>query len=81
MAKELITDCADREGGTQADADHILARKLPAAKIHKCINACVGESVGLVSSYEILTHTKMFVLNSALFNKRFNYLNVQCAVE
>lgn len=48
MARELVLDCADKEGGTKADADFLLARNMPKDKIHKCINACVGESVGLV---------------------------------
>lgn len=73
MAKELISDCAEREGGTQADADHILARKMPAAKIHKCINACVGESVGLVSVYEMLLAMNVLTLHLTLFKTFYNY--------
>lgn len=53
MAAELIADCAEKEGGTPDDVKHIIGRNLPANKVHKCINACVGESVGLVSLFQL----------------------------
>lgn len=53
MAAELIADCAEKEGGTPEDVKHILGRNMPTKKIHKCISACVGESVGLVSLFRL----------------------------
>lgn len=45
----LLTDCVAKEGGTEDDMGHVMARELPETRTQKCIAACMGESIGLVN--------------------------------
>lgn len=46
----LAADCATQEGATDADINAALAMELPTTKGGKCLNACIGEKTGIVST-------------------------------
>lgn len=50
---KLANDCSAKEGGSAADVDEVIAHKLPTTEPGKCIHACIGETVGVVSSIKI----------------------------
>lgn len=50
----IAKDCAAKEGASDADIQAAMSFKLPATKPGKCLNACVGEQIKVVSH---ITHT------------------------
>lgn len=46
----LVSDCAAQEGATDAEIKAALAMELPTTKPGKCLNACIGEKTGIVST-------------------------------
>lgn len=46
----MVNGCAKKEGGSSDDVNDILAKKLPSTRGGKCTQACLGETVGIVSS-------------------------------
>lgn len=44
----LLSDCTVKEGATEDEMGYIMARLPPETRGHKCIAACMGESIGLV---------------------------------
>lgn len=49
LLRSIIIDCAGKEGPSSADLEQILSKKLPSTYNGKCVLACVGETVGMVS--------------------------------
>lgn len=49
MFKKLADECATKEGATAADVDEALSGKLPSTNGGKCLHACIGEALGIVS--------------------------------
>lgn len=47
--KKMANDCAITEGATNDDLAEIFARQIPTTKSGKCIAACLGETIGIVS--------------------------------
>lgn len=52
----LATECAAHEGATDADIKSVLAMELPTTKGGKCLNACIGETTGIVSTSSSSPH-------------------------
>lgn len=46
---EMGKDCAAKEGATEADVQSAMAFKMPTTKTGKCLHACVGEAIKVVS--------------------------------
>lgn len=44
----LLVDCVLQEGATDDEMGHIMARLPPETRGHKCLAACMAESIGLV---------------------------------
>lgn len=44
----LLSDCTEREGATDDEMGYMMARMPPETRGHKCLAACMGESIGLV---------------------------------
>lgn len=51
MWKGLADGCSGKEGATNADVEEALAEKMPTTRGGKCLHACVGETVGIVSLF------------------------------
>lgn len=49
--KKLANECATMEGATNDDLIEILARKVPSTRAGKCVHACLGETIGIVSFF------------------------------
>ena len=47
--KRIASECAIFEGATDDDMAEIYARKTPTARAGKCVHACLGERLGVVS--------------------------------
>lgn len=47
----IAKECQGKEGASDADIQAALAFKLPTTKPGKCLHACVGETIGVVSHY------------------------------
>lgn len=45
----IAKECAAKEGATDADIQAAMSFKLPTTKSGKCLNACVGEQIKVVS--------------------------------
>lgn len=50
MFEKWAEDCAVKERATRDDIDDVLAFILPTTPAGKCLNACLGEKLGIVSS-------------------------------
>lgn len=46
---KMLHECAKKEGGSSDDVNNILAEKDPTTKGGKCTQACMGETIGIVS--------------------------------
>lgn len=57
----LLADCTEREGATDDEMGYIMARMPPETRGHKCLAACMGESIGLMrdSKPDMKTVAKM----------------------
>lgn len=53
MLFKLLHDCAKRESASKADIAYLAERNPPSTREQKCMSACVGETVGLVSKNSI----------------------------
>lgn len=51
--KIVIAECGKKEGATDDDIAEAIAKKLPSTKSAKCMHACIGETVGIVSAQDI----------------------------
>lgn len=49
MAKVLLTECKNQEGGAESDYDDLLAMRFPTTESGKCMVACIHEKIGIVS--------------------------------
>lgn len=49
MFKGIANECAGKEGATAADVDEAMARKMPSTRSANCLQACIGETLGVVS--------------------------------
>lgn len=47
--KNLASECAVTEGATDDDMAGIFARQTPTTRAGKCVHACLGERIGIVS--------------------------------
>lgn len=47
--KKVVKDCAKKEGASAKDIAQALLNQAPQTKAGKCIFACIGESLGIVS--------------------------------
>lgn len=47
--KKVVHDCAKKEGASARDIAKVLGKKASLTKAGKCIFACMGESMGIVS--------------------------------
>lgn len=52
MLVKFLTECAKTEGASADDVNTVRNRQLPTTRGGKCLHACVGETVGLVSSFD-----------------------------
>lgn len=50
MFEKWAEDCAIKERATRDDIDDVMAFILPTTPAGKCLNACLGEKLGMVSS-------------------------------
>lgn len=48
MFKKIGSECATKEGASQADLDEAFAKKMPSTATAKCMHACIGETIGIV---------------------------------
>lgn len=46
---QLLSDCKTKEGGTDADVQQMVNREHPTTPTGRCMSACIGESIGVVS--------------------------------
>lgn len=46
---KVVNDCAKKEGASAQDTSQALQKQAPQTKAGKCIFACIGESLGIVS--------------------------------
>lgn len=53
MTAKLLEECGKKEGATADDIANTLARKAPTTDAGKCLHACIGESLGLVSTLQL----------------------------
>jgi hypothetical protein len=53
MAKALLNECKNQEGGTDADVDLLIQMTYPTTHEGKCMVACTHEKMGLVSFIKI----------------------------
>lgn len=53
MTTKMLEDCGKKEGATADEISNTLARKMPSTNVEKCIHACIGESLGLVSALQL----------------------------
>lgn len=49
ILRQLLTDCKDKEGGSDSDFERMVHEQLPEAQGGKCMLACVYEVIGIVS--------------------------------
>lgn len=49
IIRGLLTECKDKEGGTQEDFDMLLREEFPETPTSKCMTACSLEILGVVS--------------------------------
>lgn len=47
--KKMVNECATKESASADDTAEVLAKKVPSTKGGKCIYACLGETLGIVS--------------------------------
>lgn len=50
----FISECAAQEGATDADVEAVLTMEIPTTKAEKCLNACIGEKTGVVSTIGVM---------------------------
>lgn len=48
---KMASNCVAKEGATNEDLEEILSRKIPDSRAGSCIPACLGETLGIVSSF------------------------------
>lgn len=53
MVANFLTDCAKIEGASADELNTVKNHQLPKTRGEKCLHACIGETVGLVSSFNI----------------------------
>lgn len=53
LLKAFIAECKEKEGGSDADVDEMVARKAPSTKSAKCMHACVSELVGAIKDGKV----------------------------
>lgn len=47
--KKMVEECATKEGASADDTAEVIAKKMPSNKGGKCVYACIGETLGVVS--------------------------------
>lgn len=67
LIRSYVIDCAGKEGVSSADLSNILSKRPPTTYAGKCVGACVGETIGMVShaadSFGNCFITKVLLLN------------------
>lgn len=51
MAKALLTECKNQEGGTDSDYEILLTMKYPSTRTGICMISCTHEKLGIVSFF------------------------------
>lgn len=46
---QLLNECKAKEGGSDADVQLMVNREHPTSPAGKCMSACIGEMIGVVS--------------------------------
>lgn len=49
ILRQLLTDCKDKEGGSDSDFERMVHEQLPEAQEGRCMLSCVYEVIGIVS--------------------------------
>lgn len=52
MAKALLNECKEQEGGADADLEHLVSMTYPTTHEGKCMVACAHEKMALVSLHK-----------------------------
>lgn len=67
---QLLTECKAKEGGTDDDVAAMIKREHPSSKTGKCMAACIGETLGLVSMGEKFIYNGALISNPILDQKQ-----------
>ena len=54
MAKALLTECKNQEGGTDSDYEILLTMNYPSTRTGICMISCTHEKLGIVSLFKFL---------------------------
>lgn len=69
----LAAECAAHEGATDDDIKQALALEMPSTKAGKCLNACIGETTGVVSTISPhITTIRINITNLLIYSRYFH---------
>lgn len=74
MFKKMATECATKEGASSADLDEVFAKKMPSTEPAKCLHACIGETMGIVSHFVDENDSEAQNQNQTKLNSIFQFI-------